>query len=469
VLLNSYEGISVLLLLRVSYMIKPGSIVLLFVLLAGPVVSVASGDTPVIPDVWTVRNSVAFSLANSPDSRVALQRINMATAAVDQARVGYYPSVDVSAQYGQTNNPMYSFGNILNQGTFSPSIDFNNPGRTDDLSLRAGVEYRFYNGGRDQAGVEVAEAGVAQSRMDRETIHSRLSFEVVRSFQSMVQAEEMLAARNASIAAIRASLSVARARFNAGDLLKEDLLNLEVQESRASENLILAKHGLELSQKIFLNLLGLRDGAVVIDPTQESYQSVPEERSYSLRPELQSLAHAEEAATVNLMAARGGNLPTLDGFASYQYDKGYVTDGNGDSWMAGVKLNYRLFEGNRTSADVARAMAALSSIQAQRTKVGLGMDLEMKQADLSHRQAVQRLEVTKKMVEQAEESARLSRSRFKEGVILSSDLIDVEMRLTDALVRQSVAKANIKVARADLLRAMGLPQFEEMTNEGEGK
>jgi len=97
------------------------------------------------------------------------------------------------------------------------------------------------------------------------------------------------------------------------------------------------------------------------------------------------------------------------------------------------------------------------------------MDLEMKQADLSHRQAVQRLEVTKKMVEQAEESARLSRSRFKEGVILSSDLIDVEMRLTDALVRQSVAKANIKVARADLLRAMGLPQFEEMTNEGEGK
>ena len=166
-------------------------------------------------DVWTARNSVAFSLANSPDSRVALQRINMATAVVDQARVGYYPNVDISAQYGQTNNPMYSFGNILNQGTFSPSIDFNNPGRTDDLNLRAGVEYRFYNGGRDQAGVEAAEAGVAKSHMERETMHSRLAFEVVRSFQSMVQAEEMLAARNASIAAIRASLSVARARFDA--------------------------------------------------------------------------------------------------------------------------------------------------------------------------------------------------------------------------------------------------------------
>lgn len=450
-------------------MIKPGSAVLLFLLLVSPVVSLASGDSPVVPDVWTARNSVAFSLANSPDSRVALERINMATAMVGQARVAYYPSADVSAQYGQTNNPMYSFGNILNQGTFTPSIDFNDPGRTDDLNLRAGLEYRFYNGGRDQAGVEAAEAGVAQSRAELETVHSRLAFEVVRSFQSMVQAGEMLAAREASLAAIRASLSVARARYAAGDLLKADLLNLEVQESSASENLILAKHGLELSQKVFLNLLGLKDGVVLIDSSQEQDQSVPEERSYRLRPELRSLEHAEEAAIANLKAARGGDLPTVDGFASYQYDKGYVVDGSGDSWMAGVKLNYRLFEGNRSSADIARATAVLSSIRLQRKKLELGMDLEIKQADLNYRQAVQRLEVTRKMVEQAEESARLSRSRFKEGVILSSDLIDVEMRLTDALVRQSVASANIKVARADLRRAMGLPQFEETTKEGEGK
>jgi outer membrane protein TolC len=99
----------------------------------------------------------------------------------------------------------------------------------------------------------------------------------------------------------------------------------------------------------------------------------------------------------------------------------------------------------------------------------LAIDLEVKQAKLSYHQSVQRLQVTEKMVEQAVESARLSRTRFKEGVILSSDLIDVEMRLTDARVRRSVAKANIKIAKADLRRALGLPQFEGMTKEGESK
>jgi len=448
---------------------KSGSVVFCFFFLVSPIVSAASGGTSGVPEVWTARNSVEFSLVHSPDSRVALQRIEMANAAVGQARSGHYPQVDISAGYGQTNNPMYSFGNILNHGAFSPSMDFNDPGRTDNLNFRAGVEYRLYNGGRDQAAVGAAEAGFARSQVEREVVYSRLAYEVVRSFHGVVQAKEMLEARKASLDAIRASLKVALARYNAGDLLKADLLNLEVLESSTSENRILAEHRLELSQKIFLNLLGLKEGPVIIDSSLDYQQQIPQERTYSQRPELQSLAHAEEAAKENLQAARGGNLPTVDGFASYQYDKGFVVDGDGDSWMAGVKVNYRLFDGNRTGADVAKAMAELASIQATLEKVELAMDLEVKKADLNHRQAVQRLEVTKKMVAQAEESARLSRARFEEGVILSSDLIDVEMRLTDARVRQSVASTNIQVAKSDLRRAMGLAQFEGMTREGESK
>ncbi len=197
-----------------------------------------------------------------------------------------------------------------------------------------------------------------------------------------------------------------------------------------------------------------------IDPQSDIEQTLPESRSYAARSELQSLVHAEEAAEAQLRVAMAGNLPTVDGFASYQYDKGWVMGGDGDSWMAGVKVNYRLFEGNKTEADIAGAKAALASIRAQRDKMELGMDLEVKQADLNYRRAVQRLQVIEKMVEQAEESARLSRTRFQEGVILSSDLIDVETRLSDALVRQSVAKATIRIAMADLRRAMGLAQFD---------
>ena len=75
-----------------------------------------------------------------------------------------YPMVNVSSEYGQTNNPMYSFGNILNQGAFNNSINFNNPGRTDNLQVKAQINYRLYNGGRDQADQAAANANIDISR-----------------------------------------------------------------------------------------------------------------------------------------------------------------------------------------------------------------------------------------------------------------------------------------------------------------
>jgi outer membrane protein TolC len=64
-------------------------------------------------------------------------------------------------------------------------------------------------------------------------------------------------------------------------------------------------------------------------------------------------------------------------------------------------------------------------------------------------------------VSQARESARLNRLRFAEGALLSSDLMGVEDRLTDALVRRIVAETAQRIAVADLRRALGLPQFVE--------
>lgn len=408
---------------------------------------------------WTARQAVHFALSHSPDSQVAMQRMEAARAMLNQAKSSYYPQIGLSAEYAQTNNPMYSFGNILNQGEFDQSIDFNDPGRTDDLNLRAALQYRLYNGGRDQAVIEAAEAGVAVSRMQQITVSAQLGFEVVRTFHAIAQAMEMLEAHRESIKAIGTSLTVARARFEAGDLLKADLLNIEVQESMARENLIVAEHNLELARKAFLGLLGLHEGQALIDTVQENEQELPEDRSYGKRSELKSIEGQIEAAEAELRMARGGLYPTVDGLAHYQYDGGLVLGGSGDSWMGGVRVNYPLFTGGKTEAEIAQARAKLGRLAAEKNKLELAMELEIKQAELAYSQAEQRLQVTEKMYEQAQESARLSRVRFKEGVILASELMDIETRLTEARVRQTVAKAAIRVAIADLRRATGLPQF----------
>jgi outer membrane protein TolC len=124
-------------------------------------------------------------------------------------------------------------------------------------------------------------------------------------------------------------------------------------------------------------------------------------------------------------------------------------------------MQYNLFEGSRTEAEVARASALLAETQERKRKTELAISLEVKQAEFALEDADQRLLVTRKSVSQARESARLNRLRFAEGALLSSDLMGVEDRLTDALVRRIVAETAQRIAVADLRRALGLPQFVE--------
>ena len=89
----------------------------------------------------------------------------------------------------------------------------------------------------------------------------------------------------------------------------------------------------------------------------------------------------------------------------------------------------------------------------------LAFNLEMEQAALALQQEEERLKVTGKMVASAAESARLARLRFKEGVLLASELIDTENRLTEARLSHTLATAARKIAIADLRRAAGCGQF----------
>ncbi len=434
-------------------------LLLIFLLLAVfPVGWSQSAEMPV-PEEWTARKAVEFVLGNNPDSLVASQRMLEAEALLSKSSASFYPQLGLSGSYSQTNNPIHSFGNILNQGQFTPGIDFNDPGRTDNLNLSIGAQYRFYNGGQDTARRDAAGAGVDLSSAERESVQLQLGFEAFRSFQRIVEAETVDQAQQVALDAIRSALDVAHARYAAGDLLKIDLLNLEVQESRILESQIQASHNLELSKQIFLTLLGLSAGDVKLVTISQSSPVPPEIRSPAQRPELRRMRAALRVAEAKLSGARGSRRPTVDGFASYQFDHGTILDGNGDSWTAGLNLNFKLFDGHSSAADISQAEARLGTLRAELRKLELALNLELKQAELALSQAQQRKLVTKKMVEQALESEQLSRARFKEGVILASDLIDIESRLTDARVRYAVATSAVQIAIADLRRAVGLPQF----------
>ena len=127
--------------------------------------------------------------------------------------------------------------------------------------------------------------------------------------------------------------------------------------------------------------------------------------------------------------------------------------------MAGVAVDFNVFDGKKTAGKIHKAEAQHDEALEGLRKMTLGVNLQVEQAKLALSQARQRLIVTEKVIEQAEESAVLSRARFEQGVILSSDLISIETRLTQTRMRRAIAVADERVAVAQLRRALGLQQF----------
>ncbi len=411
-------------------------------------------------ELWTLERAVGFALTNSPDARIALHRIAAAQAALKQANAAAWPKLQFQAGYTRTDTPMLVFGSILNQRAFGKPplgpIDFNDVPDLDNLNLKGLLTLPLYAGGQIRAGREAARAAADAARQAAEAVRNALAFEVVRAFHTVHKTRQFVQAAEAAVHAFEQNLEVARRRFNAGTLLRAELLDVEVRLAQAREELVRARNSRELARRAMRTLLGLEQEPFDVAETAPELD-VPESADFSSRPELAASREQVRAAEADLRRARGGYAPTVALFGSVDYDRGWRAEGEGRSYTAGVLLQWNLWDGQLTRGKVQEAQAALETARENDRKLRLNLALEVEQARLNLTEAEERLHVTETAVAQAQESVTLTRARFEQGLALATQLIDAETALTAARVRRAEALADQRIAVAALRKALGLP------------
>jgi outer membrane protein TolC len=188
--------------------------------------------------------------------------------------------------------------------------------------------------------------------------------------------------------------------------------------------------------------------------------TVPIGGDFSHRPELTAASERERAARAEIKGAKSGYQPRVSAFGSLDHDYGWVTGGDGNSYSAGVMLQWDLWDGFSSRSKTREAKANLESASEEKRKLRLALDFEVEQARLNLQAANERLAVTEKSVEQAEESAKLTRGRFEQGMAISTQLIDAESALVAARVRRAESESDQRIAVAALRKALALPQLD---------
>jgi outer membrane protein len=434
------------------------------VVLAAGIFVAAHGAPPARGESWTLARAVAAALERSPDARLARSRAESAEAMVQQASAAWWPQLSLSGRYTETNSPMMAFGSILNQRAFNFGLDFNHPGPTDDLNATGTVAYNIYSGGRATAGRHAARASALAADYDLRAARQQLVAEVVKVALNLQKARAAVSALEAGVKAYEAAVAVAQARFDAGQLLKADLLSLDVQLAGTRASLSSARHGAALAARTFQFVLGLEPSGepvdVVSDDPALATLALPDRRDFSARPELLGLQERVRAADAMVGAASGGRRPTVNAFASYQYDQGWKLDRHADSWLAGIAVDVNIFDGGQTTGKIRQASAELAQAKELLRKTTLAIGLEVEQARLAHADAVERVDLGARAVAQAEEGAALSHARFAREALLTADLLGAESRLLEAGLRRISALADERIALVELRRALGLPPIE---------
>ena len=423
------------------------------------VVALGASLSAAASEPWTLERALSHTLANSPDARLARQRIVAAKAALDQAKAAFWPQVQVQSSYMGSDNPMLVFGSILNQEAFSPSLDFNRVPDVDNLNVKGLVTAPLYTGGQMASRRKAARANSQATEFEAEAVRNALAFEVARAFHTIHKARAFIEATEAAVRAYESNLAIAQRRFEAGTLLHADVLDVEVRLAQAREDLVRSRNALVFSERVLRNLIGLEETEFAVSLDVPSV-APPDAGEVGTCPELAAARSRENAAEASVRAARGGYYPTLSAFGSLDYDRGWRLEGEGESWTAGALLQWNLWDGQLTRAKVAEARASQESANEQERKVRLAIDLEIEQARIGLNESTERLQVTEKAVAKAAESVELTRARFEQGLCLASQLLDAETALTGTRVRRAEAEADRRIAIAALRKALGLPQLQ---------
>lgn len=408
---------------------------------------------------WTLERAISFALTNSPDARLAVQRIRAAQAGVEQANSAFWPRLSFLSGYTRTDNPMLSFGHILNQQRYSTAIDFNSVPETDNLNVRGLLTVPLYAGGRSRADRRAAEAGSQAAHQETEAIRLALAGEVARTFFTVQKTRQFIEAAEAAVGSYESSLGVARQRFEAGAALRADVLDLEVRLAQAREDLVRARNARALTRRALQHLLGLEGSEFDVSEQSPTLTLPPAELEAS-RPEFSAAAERARAAESQVSSARSGYRPRVSAFGTVDWENGWETGGDGASYTAGVLLEWDLWDGRLTRGRVNEARAHLEAAREEERKIRLAVSFEVEQARLDLQQARERLQVGEKAVAQAEESLAITRDRFTQGAALATQLIDAQTALTAARVRHADAGADVQIATAALRTALGLPILE---------
>lgn len=442
--------------------IRIGALLSIITALVAFAVRAASAQTPA-PRRLSLAEAAHLAAQQAAAVVAARQRVDQATARVNEARAGLLPQVSAIPQWAANTVNSASFG-------FNFSIPGEPPLLNPNGQIIGPVKLWDFRGGITQAlfdpstmgRVRAARANVTSADADVASVAEQAASAAASAYVRALRSQAVVGARSADSALASDLVVIARDQLSAGVGVALDVTRAQTQLASSRAQLIAARNDrdrslIDLRRSLNIDLdtpLQLTDSLAGPEFEAAENEMVAAEAALKTRPDVREADLQYEAARQQLDAARAGRLPTVGAFGR-DGPTGVGLNHLLNTYTYGIQLTWPVFEGGRVQAQEAEQAAMLREIDVRRRDLRQQVAADVRSAVLDLASAAQQVDAARESQTFAEQEVAQARERFRAGVAGNADVITASLTLNQARTALIDALTSYQNARVSLARAQG--------------
>ncbi len=337
---------------------------------------------------------------------------------------------------------------------------FTLPGTEADLSVSAQVP--LYTGGRISSGYRQASLGYDLSTESRRAVLGDLLRDVTVFYYRILSTGEQINIAEEALGVSRQHLRDVNLLLKQGIVARIDQVRSELDVAEREKDLAGAVTRRNVASErlsavlfpdrfVSLNIKG-RFSEPAATPSLQDWLDTSMKHS----PEIRSAHLGLRLAEARVDLARAEDNATLALFGQYgAKDEDFTTGQDARYWNAGVSFSKPLYLGGRNRAAVKKE---IDSVQQAKNNIMLAERIirsSIVEIIENMKLSTSEFSAAMKAIEAGEENLRITRLKYKQGLIANTDVIDAQLALTRSSLLRITALQGYHTNRTRLLRTAG--------------
>ena len=380
-------------------------------------------------------------------------QLRISAALADQARAGFWPTVNASVTRTESQ-PSRTTGPVIGQATTRRIID----------SLPVGVSWEADLWGRIRRQIEAGEAGTQSSAAA--LVNARLSLQttLATDYFQLRALDSQRRLLGDAVAAYAKNLELTQNRYNAGVASRLDIAAAETQLNGAHAQLVdvgVQRAQLEHAIAVLLGVpasgFTLEEGQIAAAPPPWPAAGVPADL-LERRPDVAAAERNVAQANANIGVAKAAFFPTATLSGTYGYQTAnpsiwFTSPSN--FWSLGLGLALTLFDAGRRSAVSDQAVATYDQTVAQYRGTVLQAFADVEDSLAALRILEAEAKIQEETVRAAQQTYDITLNQYKAGIVNFLQVAITQTALLNAQTTLLAIHARRYGASVLLVKALG--------------